>query len=110
MNEELEKLKEIEKKIADEIVDSNEYKRLKAVVEAIKQDDECQKILNELKNLQASCRSKQTSLDEKKQIVKRINELKDILHALPLWVNYLSFKDDYERMINEVKDKLENLD
>lgn len=108
MSEELDSLSKAAKEIAKAYQNSPEYQNLARIVEAIQNDEECQKILEELKDLQRQCRSYDTGLYEKRVLVKKINELKDHLHSLPLWVNYLSAKSDYEALTKRIRETLEN--
>lgn len=98
-----------EKKIEEAYINSLEYKNLIAIVDAIKKDNECQKYISQLKDLQKLCRSKETTLEEKRKIVKQINEIKDKLHSTPLWTNYLCSKKEYEDMVFNIENILNNL-
>lgn len=102
---------EILKQKAEQILqaykDSNEYKRFVEVTSAMDKDKYISGLVKEMDELQAICRTKETNLLEKKEVLARIEQCKAKLYSTALWTNYLSCKADLERLKSEIIERLD---
>lgn len=86
--------------LTDEIKETKEYKRLKSSYDALMNNDETIKLIEEFN------KDKNNYNENNDESIKRLSKSKKALYTHPLYIEYSNALIEYNNMINEIESKI----